>query len=176
MSFSQSFALKALAAAAVAAVSGCGDPDPAKEFAAGSRAFELKDWERARRHYEAGLEADAENVDALLTMAQIEFASGTQSKADEYLARAAAKAGDDPDVIELAAQFAYHSKNYDLAKKMYRRLADDDTLDAKYRSKGWAGLGVIDYLLGDSAKTQSESFRIAAFAPSARRRLPTLPA
>ena len=167
MNFSLSSALEIAAIAATAAIAGCGGADPAKSFASGSKSFELKDYKRARQHYEAGLKSEPGIVDALLTMAQIEFIDGKQSKADEYLSKAAALAGDDPDVIELAAQFAFHAKNLDLAAKMYRRLADDDTLDAKYRSKGWTGIGVVDYMQGDSARGQNERDLLMARARTA---------
>ena len=55
-----------------------------------------------------------------------------------------AMAAEDVDVRLLKAQVDFHGRDVDSAAKLYRGIANDESLDRRLRSEGWAGLGVID--------------------------------
>ncbi len=167
MNFSHRYALSACAAAALALCAGCGGPNPAKEKALGDTAFNNRDYAKARDHYAKVVKAEPGNVDASVMLARSWLAMAEVEKnpearkalADEgKSALAGVPEGNkaDADVVQLQAQLAYHSQDYAAAAKLFRSLADDETLDAVTRSAGWSGLGVVDIMLSDAKTDQSE--------------------
>ncbi|MBQ6136149.1 MAG: tetratricopeptide repeat protein [Kiritimatiellae bacterium] len=157
MSFSRSSALsRALAAAALAALAGCGAGDGSAEYSAGERAFESRDYKTAEAGFSKCAALAPDNVDALLMLVRTELALGNIVAAREASARAEELAGDEPDVMELAAQAAFHAQDYAKAKSLYERLSGDPKLDAGVRSRAWSGLGVVE-MAGMSAASIGES-------------------
>jgi len=53
-------------------------------------------------------------------------------------------AGADVDVRLLGARIAYHLNDYPRARKGFGEVAADEALEARYRSQGFAGLGVVE--------------------------------
>ena len=155
MSFSHRYALSACAAA-LALCAGCGRPNPAKEMALGEAAFRNRDFAKARDHYSRAAEAEPGNVDALVMLARSGLALGEMPKAKDALSAVPEANGEDADVMQLKAQLAYYSQDYDGASKLFRRIAEDETLDAAVRSAGWSGLGVVDFFVSDSKTDQAE--------------------
>ena len=167
MNFSHRYALSACAAAALALCAGCGGPNPAKERALGDTAFNNRDYAKARDHYSKVVKAEPGNVGASVRLARSWLALAEVEKnpearkalADEgKTALAAVPEGNraDADVVQLQAQLAYHSQDYAAAAKLFRSLADDDSLDPAIRSAAWSGLGVVDFMLSDSKTDQAE--------------------
>lgn len=148
MNSSRRYALEC-AALLAAFAAGCGKPDPAKEMASGEAAFGVRDYAKASGHFAKAAELEPSNIDALVMLARSELARGEIPAAAAALAKAAETNGGDADVLQLQAQADYYAKDYDGAAKLFRRIADDASLEASVRSAGWSGLGVVHFLLSD---------------------------
>ena len=147
MNFLPQSALKSLIlAASLVFLFGCGI-DPDKEFTQGTKAFENADYSLAVKRFRNVVTQSPDNVDALVYLARSEFALARLDEAAKALEKASITNGGDADIIELSAQIAFFNKDYKLATKHYARLASDPNFDAQTRSKGWAGLGVIDFMM-----------------------------
>lgn len=143
-SFSHSSAVKAASALLLATALGCGPGDGSKEFDKGLAAFRAGDLLRADRFFTRAIEIAPGNVDALVAETRVKLATGDIESAAGFATRAADLAADDPDVISLVAETAWHRKDYDLAQKSYLRLAEGDGFDAATRSVGWTGYGIVE--------------------------------
>ena len=144
-SSSRRFALKAAFAAALVAVAGCGEkPDGLQELAAARAAYEVRDLKKAEKLLEKSLSYNAANADALVTYAMLKVDLGEIPLAEEAISKAVAVAGADVDVRLLGARIAYHLNDYPRARKGFGEVAADEALDARYRSQGFAGLGVVE--------------------------------
>ena len=144
MSFSQSSALKCASAVLAAAILGCGSRDGSKEFREGKEAYELRDLKRAEKFFERSVVLAPRDVDRLLYLARTELELGELAKAQEAISRAAANSDGDADVALLESQIAWHTKDYETAKKGFADVANDAKLDAAVRAQAWAGLGVVE--------------------------------
>lgn len=142
---SQSSALKAVLFASLAAVfTGCGPGDGKKEYLDARAAYEAGDYKRAEKLYLRATELNPSNVDALVSLAELELNKmGEPKVARSWIARAEELAADDEDVRLLSAQIAWHDKDYARAEKIFTELADDETLQDSIRSQGWTGLGIV---------------------------------
>ncbi len=147
---------RAAVAAALAALAGCGAGDGSAEYAAGLKAFELRDFKSAESDFLKCAALAPANVDAQLMLVRTELAVGNVAAAREAAARAEELAGGESDVAELVAQAAFHAQDYAKAKEVYSRLADDAKLPAQVRSRAWSGLGVVE-MAGMSAASIDES-------------------
>lgn len=145
----------ALALALSAAVCGCGPKDGLKELAEGRAAYEAHNLEKAARLFEKSLERAPDRVDALLLLARAELDLGELAAAWKRVARAAALS-DDVDVKMLAAQVAWHAKDYGESARLFQSLADDAKLAPALRAQAWAGVGVVEM-----ARENSHLARIA---------------
>ncbi len=147
--FSQSFVLKSLSSIAFAVfLIGCGI-NPDKEYAKGLKAFENADYHLAAKRFRNVVAESPGNVDALVYLARSEFALANLDAAEKAIVKAAVTNGGDADIVELSAQIAFFKKDYKLATKHYAYLASNPAFDAQTRSKGWAGLGLIDFVMID---------------------------
>ena len=156
MNSSRGYALDAIAAVLLAAIcAGCG-VNPDKEFAAGAEAFAAGDYAKAASRYRKGLEERPGDIDALVMLARAELASGEIASAKETLSKAAATNGEDPDILELAAQASFYDRDCKQAYAIYSRLANNASLPAEVRASGWAGMGVVDYFLVDKSPENPE--------------------
>ena len=175
MNFSHRYALSACAAAALVLCAGCGGPNPAKERALGDTAFNNRDYAKARDHYAKVVKAEPGNVEASIMLARSWLALAEVEKNPEAhkalaeegktaLAAVSEENRADADVVQLQAQLAYHSQDYAAASKLFRSLADDDSLDPAIRSAAWSGLGIVDFKVSDSKTDQSERFMLCARA------------
>ncbi len=129
----------------LALAAGCGKNDGSADYRDGLAAFAAGDLAKAACGFRACLEAAPSNVDALLMLARTEMQVGEFTRAREAVAQAEALAGADPDVLELAGQVAYHLQDFDKARAAFSVLAKNAAFDDTLRSRGYAGLGVIDY-------------------------------
>lgn len=144
---SRQFALKSFAASLLLVIlCGCGS-DPAKEYKKGEVAFENSDYNTAVERFSSVLETSPDNVDALVMLARSEFALAHLDKADDALNRASATNGTDADIIELKAQIAFYRKDYKAATGYYAQLASNPDFDDETRSRGWTGLGAVDFFM-----------------------------
>ncbi len=125
---------------------GCG-VSPEKEIELGKKAFSNADYKASIEHFTKAIESGFVNVDALVMLSRSQFALGKIDLALSTLKKAATTNGDDLDVIELSAQLAFYNKDYAEARKAYARIAYDSSLDPSVRSVGYAGLGVIEFVL-----------------------------
>ena len=144
MSFSQSSALKCASAAVLAAILGCGPRDGSREFEQGRDAYGLRDLKTAERLFEKSVKAQPQDVDRLLFLARTALELGELEKAKDLVGRAAGNSDGDADVALLESQIAWHTKDYETAKKGFADVANGKELDAAVRSQGWAGLGVVE--------------------------------
>lgn len=140
----KSSAPRAVFAAIACAILGCGPSDGTKEAAEGRAALEAKDYRKAEKLFSKCAELDPGNVDAAVSLARIKLVSGEIAEARKHIVRAESKAAGDLDVRLLGAQIAWHAKDYARAAELYSGIADDKTLDEKTRSRGWAGLGIVE--------------------------------
>lgn len=137
---SRAFAASALAAA----LCGCGAGDGTAEYAAGEKAFGVRDYKQAEASFSKAAALAPENVDALLMLVRTELALGNVPAAREAASKAESLAAGDADVAELVAQAAFHAHDYAKAKAVYARLAGDLKQPANVRSRAWSGLGVVE--------------------------------
>ena len=144
MNFCRRYALDFAAMLLAAAVSGCGPDDGLKELEAGRKAYALKDYGKAEKCFRDSVAVNPSNVDAMVAMAQVYLELGRLQEAVSWIAKAEADAGEDVDVRLLSAQIAWHSKDYDKAYRIYSLLSSDGMLDAKVRSRAWAGMGIVE--------------------------------
>ncbi len=134
------------AAALALLLAGCA-AKPEKELELGRNAFSTANYKAASGHFAKAIEGGLANVDALVMFARSEFALGRIDSAQSALQKAAVSNGGDVDIIELSAQLAFYKKDFAAAREGYSRLAYDSSLDAAVRSTGFAGLGVIEFML-----------------------------
>ena len=147
MNSSLSFALKATVSLALAAACGCGPGDGSKEFADGRAAFAARDFAKAVKLFERRAELAPGDADAALMLSRSHLELGNLTEARAAIVRAQELAGDDCDVIAIAAHVAWHQKDYELARKLFDRLARDTKLEPGVQSLGWAGLGLVEMAL-----------------------------
>lgn len=83
------------------------------------------------------------SVDELVDEAAAKLALGEISAAQEAISNAYYRASGDIDVRLLKAQIDFHGRDYESATEIFRNVANDEKLDRKVRSQGWAGLGVV---------------------------------
>ena len=134
-----------LAAAAFAAVlAGCGPDDGSAEFESGKAAFEARDYRKAERLFSKCAELAPGNVDAFVYLARAERALGNLQEAGKWIASAEALAPDATDVRLLAAQIAWHVKDFPKATALFSGIAGDKALPAALRAEGWTGCGLVD--------------------------------
>ena len=133
-----------LLAALAASFAGCDKPTGLPELAAARAAYEVRDLKKAEKLLEKSLSYNGANVDALVSYAMVKVDLGEIPLAEEAIGRAAALAGDDIDVRLLGAQIAYHLNDYPRAYKAYGQIAADESLEARLRSRGFAGAGVVE--------------------------------
>lgn len=145
MSFSPSFARKCAAVAVLALFAGCGPSDGIKEFEQGKAAYELHDLVKAEKFFETSLACAPQDVDRILYLARVKLERGQLPEAKNLVSRAVALAGGDTDVKLLAAQIAWHLKDFAAAAKGFAAVANDTSLDADLRAQGFAGLGVVEW-------------------------------
>ena len=145
---------------ALAILAGCGKSDGLKELAEARAAIEVKDYVRASKLLIESLEAAPDNVDALVSSAQVALALGNLEEAAKTIAKARRTNAEDLDIRFLAAQIAWHLKKYDEATSLYREIAEDTGLPAAERSRGRTGLGIVQMSAGEPHLART-SFLIA---------------
>jgi len=131
-------------AVALAALCGCERPDVSKSYEEGKAAFEANDLKTASQSLEKSLAGTPTNVDAIVYMARTMLKMGEVVPARSWIAKAQELAGGDSDVRQLAAQIAWHVRDYDAALKGYQSLANDAKLPATLRAEGWSGVGIVE--------------------------------
>lgn len=141
------------------ALSGCGEEDGVDEIAAGRDAYAAGQLEKADRFYEESLAISSTNLSVLVESARIKLELGEIALADERIARAAAMAPNDLDIVELGAQIAYHGKNYDKAKRAYASMAGNRENTPAVQARGWAGLGVIEMTVNENDRARISFLR-----------------
>lgn len=165
-SSSRSSALKALAAALVAAAAGCGPKDGSADYADGLAAYGARDFKRAVECFGESLKLTPDSADTWLMLARARMELGEVAEAASAHQKAAELAAGDADVVELGAQIAYHSKDFAKARAAYAELAR--SADAATRSRGWCGLGVIEMAgiagAGTLAELSAAKARVAFLA------------
>ncbi len=152
---SPSSVLKAVSAAVLCAALGCAPGDGSRELEAGRAAFEAGDFKKAEKLLAKCAELSPTNVEAVVYLARMKLQSGEIAEAGQYVARAAALAGGDSDVRLLGAQVAWHQKDYARAADLFAGIADDASLDARLRSQGWTGLGIVEMGRNDKGQDQT---------------------
>ena len=84
------------------------------------------------------------SVDDYVDEAAAKLAVGEIAAAQAAVSNAYALASEDVDVRLLKAQIDFHGRDFASAAKLYRGVANDESLDRKVRAQGWAGLGVVE--------------------------------
>ena len=114
---SLSSALKSVAAAVAVGsallICGCGEPEP-----------------------------QPPTVDELVDEAAAKLSLGQIPEAEAVISNLWEQASGDLDVRLLKAQISFHARDLETAEKLYRGIAEDESLDRRSRAQGWAGLGV----------------------------------
>ncbi|MGN0855369.1 MAG: tetratricopeptide repeat protein [Kiritimatiellia bacterium] len=126
-------------------LTGCGDDDGSAAYRDGRAAFAAGDFARAEACFADCLRRAPAHVDALLMQTRTALRLGEVARAAEAVTRAETLAGDDSDVIELVGQVAFQGNDFVAARKAFARLAGNAAFEASVRSRGHAGLGVVDY-------------------------------
>ena len=83
-------------------------------------------------------------ADDFVDEAASRLALGQLDAAASAVSNAWLLAAEDVDVRLLKAQIDFHAGDSESATRLYRGVAEDDSLDRKVRAQGWAGLGVVD--------------------------------
>ena len=145
MSISPLSAVKILSFSALALMlAGCGEKDGSKELAVAQSAFEVKDFKKAEKFLLRSESYNHDNVDTLLMLARVKLALGELKASKTWVDKALALAEGDSDVRLLAAQVAWHSKDYKRASELFSKLANDTREIDVVRSDAFAGLGVVE--------------------------------
>ena len=134
----------AAAAALVCVIAGCKPSDGAKEFDLGLKAYEMHDLKKAEKLFAECAALAPSNADALLYLARVKLDAGDIPSARSWVDKAAEFAGDDVDVKLVAAQIAWHEKDYAKASGGFTSVADDTKLTPELRAQGWTGLGIVE--------------------------------
>ncbi len=142
MSFSRSSAPSALASLALALLVGCGPSDGSRELAAGRAAYEAGNLEKAGALLLKSERLNATNADTQVCLALVNLRKGALAEAEAHIERAEALAGGDVDVRLLGAQIAWHRQDAQKALRLFASVAEDASLDAALRARGWTGLGI----------------------------------
>ena len=144
MNFSLKSALSSAFALSLALFTGCGQGDGRKEYAAGEEACRHGDMLRAEKLFTESAECDPANVDALVMLARVKKDLGKIEEAVATVAKAAVVAEGHIDVMMLEGEIAYLAKDYDLARRRFTAVAENNALDAAVRSLAWTGLGIVE--------------------------------
>lgn len=134
----------AMMAVALAALGGCERQDDTKSYEDGKAAFEAHDLKLAAQCLEKSLAGNPTNVDAIVYMARTMLDFGELVSARSWIGKAQELAGGDADVRLLAAQIAWHVKDWDAATKGFMSLANDTKLPVSLRAEGWTGVGIVE--------------------------------
>ena len=129
-----------------AVLAGCSSGDGSKELEAGKNAYGLRDLVKAAKCFEKCLELAPDNVDALVYLARTKLEVGELEASGAAVRRALNLEPQAVDARLLAAQLAWHAKDYERAYETYHALAADDKLDASVRSQAWTGLGIVEVM------------------------------
>ena len=132
-----------VAALVVASLCGCGPSDGSKELADARAAYEVHNLDKATKLLEKSLECAPNSVDALVWLTRVKLELGELADAKKLVARATALS-QDADVRMLAAQIAWHAKDYDAAESGFQAIADDAKQTTELRAQAWAGIGVVE--------------------------------
>ena len=155
---SLSSVLKSTVLVSLLALAGCGKDDGSASLKIGEEALESGDSEKAVRHLMTSLEVAPDNVDALVLLGEAQYNLGEPVNARKTALRALELAPNDVDVIELAAKTAFLSKDYEQAESLYQSLCTSDR-DAKLRSRGLTGLGILDMARMPTAGENAHFYR-----------------
>ena len=98
-------------------------------------------------------------ADDFVDLAAAKLAAGDLGAAAAAVSNAVELAGGDVDVRLLKAQVDFNTREYESARKIYRAIAEDASLDRETRSQGWAGLGVVDYAAQDHHAARCDFLR-----------------
>ena len=145
MNISLSSALRLAAAASVAAIiTGCEPDDGRAELDAGRAAYEAQEVKKAVKLFEKSLKLAPDRIDALVCLARAQLDLGELEEARKAVAAAEALAGPgDTDVKTLAAQIAWHLKDYAKAAKLFGEVAAAKDASASLQSQAMTGLGIV---------------------------------
>ena len=134
----------AATAALVFAIAGCEPSDGSSELARGRAAYEVHDLKKAEKLFTECATLAPGNVDALLYLARINLEEGDVNAAREWVDKAAAADDGAVDVKLVAAQIAWHEKDYEKAAAGFKSVAYDTKLSPELRAQGWTGLGIVE--------------------------------
>lgn len=145
MNISLSSALRLAAAASAAAIiTGCEPDDGSAELDAGRAAYEAQEIKKAVKLFEKSLKLAPDRIDALVCLARAQLDLGELEEARKAVAAAEALAGPgDTDVKTLAAQIAWHLKDYAKAAKLFGEVAAAKDASASLQSQAMTGLGIV---------------------------------
>lgn len=144
MNFSLSSGLKGATVLALVAVLGCGPKDGVREYEQGRDAYAVRDLKKAEKFFEASLVCSPDDIGRLVSLARVKLDLGELSVAKDLATKAALLSDGDADVALLAAQIAWHAKDYKTAASGFAALAEDVSKSSLERAQGWAGLGVVE--------------------------------
>ena len=128
---------------------GCAKKDGRRELELGRAAMESRELSKARDFFSKSLKYAPGSVDALVGLAQCSLALGDIDAAGKAMTEALALRPGDVDVRLLDAEVAWHRKDYGKAKRVFREVAQDASLEPQVRSQGWSSLGVVEFAEGN---------------------------
>lgn len=131
-------------AAFASILAGCSPSDGTEELALGQKAYEAHDLKKAEKLFADCVRLSPGNADAMLYLARVKLDAGEIEEAKSWASKAEAVAGGDVDVKLVAAQVAWHAKDYDRSAELFRSVADDAGLAPELRAQGWAGVGIVE--------------------------------
>lgn len=144
MNFLHSSALKAVSAVLTAALIGCGPNDGSREFEQAKEAYAVRNLEKAAKLFEKSVSVSPADVDRLLYLARVKLDLGELAAAKDAVERASLNSDGDADVGMLAAQIAWHMKDYKAAANGFSLLANDKRLEPALCAQAWSALGVVE--------------------------------
>lgn len=123
---------------------GCGPRDGKREYERGREAYAVRDLAKADSLLTASLERSPEDLDRLVFLARVKLDLGELTAARDLITRAEIHADGDTDVALLAAQIAWHAKDYKAAAAGFSAVANNARLAPAVRAQAQAGLGVVE--------------------------------
>ncbi len=115
--------------------------------------------DKSRRLYEHMLASDALNHDALIGMMRLELLDGNEEKAIQYLARATAAAGNDPQLQVEVALLHLMRGELNQAQSVLRQMTEANAANLQ----AWSLLAAVTIQQVDAAKDEAEKAKLLKY-------------
>ncbi len=118
--------------------------DGSADLAKGKAAFAARDLKSAVEHLTASIQLCSTNLEAYVTLAQVNLALGDVAAAERAIAEAKALDPDSAETILADAEVGWMAKDFERAKAGYSAVANAKQLPAELRSQAYSSRAVVE--------------------------------